>query len=78
MDLSKFNHSRNNHLDIRAGHLGQYTSLIVYDPQNRGSAFVESVLTAAGLRPDVQDEGEPVPNARPIDPPTSAGDQLGV
>lgn len=46
---------------------GQFTSVVIYDPQNRGAAYVEAVLTAAGLRFDIEDEGEPVSNPQPID-----------
>ena len=47
---------------------GQFTLLAVYDPQNRGSAFVESLLANSGLRVEIEDEGEPVSNPRPIVP----------
>lgn len=43
-----------------ASRSGQYTSLVAFDPLNRGSEFVAKLLEEAGLVVEIEDEGEPV------------------
>ena len=40
---------------------GRFTSLTVYDPQNRSSEHVQSLLEAQGFRVEIEDEQDTRP-----------------
>lgn len=48
------------YLRARSRRYGQFTQLVVYDPMNRGSEFVEQLLGGHGLHVDIDDEGPEV------------------
>lgn len=47
-------------LKLMANRLGQYSTLTAFDPQNRGSHFIKTVLADVGIHVEIEDEGEPV------------------